>query len=199
MFSGTTQWAQIHGRKECAEADVAAILAEVSDQCGGASLHRITRSNTRGEQYLEAAGRSAMLEPEDMAVDESAGEVGGAPTANVVRLVTMNVAGLCDDLRPAAARMDEILTKLLTDVKPDVLCFQEVVDDMYEVLRSRTSAAGDMREWSLHRRRDTETNYYVVTAAKYARLEGERTTSKRLDTCQGNDIDFMIMNACTRL
>ena len=165
MFGGTFQWARTHGRRECAEADVAAILAEVSDQCGGASLHRITRSNTRGEQYLEAAGRNAMLEPEDMAVDDSAGEVGGAPTADVIRLVTMNVAGLCDDLGPAAARMDEILTKLLTDEEPDVLCFQEVVDGMHEVLRSRTSAAGDMREWSLHRRRGTETNYYVGSRA----------------------------------
>ena len=58
----------------------------------------------------------------------------------MVRLVTMNVGGLCDDLAPAAARMDEIHTKLLTDVEPDVLCFQEVIDDMYEVLRSRTRA-----------------------------------------------------------
>ena len=185
MLRGTTQWAQIHGRRECTDADVAAILVEISDQCGGATLHRITSSNTRGEEYLEAAGRNSMLEPEDMAVDENAGEVGGAHAADVVRLVTMNVAGLCDDLRPAGARMDEILTKLLTDEEPDVLCFQEVVDDMYEVLRSRTSAAGDMREWSLHRRRDTETNYYVVTAAKYARLEGERATSKRLESKQG--------------
>ena len=131
MFRGTTQWAQIHGRRECADADVAAILVEISDQCGGATLHRITSSNTRGEEYLEAAGRNAMLGPEDMAVDENAGDVGGAHAADVVRLVTMNVAGLCDDLRPAAARMDEILTKLLADEKPDVLCFQEVTDAMY--------------------------------------------------------------------
>ena len=65
----------------------------------------------------------------------------------------VNVAGLCDDLGPAAARMDEILTKLLTYEQPDVLCFQEVIDDMYDVLRCRTSAAGDMREWSLHPRK----------------------------------------------
>ena len=136
MSSGTTQWAQIHGRRECADEDVAAILVEISDQCGGATLHRITPSNTRGEEYLEAAGRNAMLGPEDMAVDENVGDVGGAHAADVVRLVTMNVAGLCDDLRPAGARMDEILTKLLADEKPDVLCFQEVTDEMY---RERTA------------------------------------------------------------
>ena len=137
MFQGTTQWAQIHGRRECADTDVAAILGEISKQCGGATLHRITSSNTRGEEYLEAAGRNAMLGPEDMAVDENAGDVGGAHAADVVRLVTMNVAGRCDDLRPAAAaRMDEILTKLLADEKPDVLCFQEVTDEMY---RERTA------------------------------------------------------------
>ena len=32
--------------------------------------------------------------------------------------------------------MDEILTKLLADEKPDVLCFQEVTDEMY---RERTA------------------------------------------------------------
>ena len=137
MFRGTTQWAQIHGRRECTDADVAAILVEISDQCGGATLHRITSSNTRGEEYLEAAGRNAMLGPEDMAVDENADDVGGAHAADVVCLVTMNVAGLCDDLRPAGARMDEILTKLLAEEKPDVLCFQEVTDEMH-----RERAAG---------------------------------------------------------
>ena len=146
MLRDTVQWARLHGRREFESADVAAILAEILDQCGSATLHRITCSNDRGEQYLDAAGRRAMLEPEDMAVDEDTGEVGGAHAADVVRLVTMNVAGLCDDLGPAAARMDENLTKLLTDEEPDVLCFQEVIDDMYEVLRSRTSAAGYMRE-----------------------------------------------------
>ena len=72
-----------------------------------------------------------MLGPEDMAVDEKAGDVAGAREADMVRLVTMNVAGLCDDLRPATARMDEILMKLLADEKPDVLCFQEVTEPMY--------------------------------------------------------------------
>jgi endonuclease/exonuclease/phosphatase family metal-dependent hydrolase len=126
-----------------------------------------------------------MLEPEDMAVDEDTSEVSGAHAVDQVCLVTMNVAGLCDALGPAAARMDEIFTNLLTDEEPDVLCFQEVTDDMYAVLRSRTSAAGDMRRWSLHRRRDTEMDYYVVTATKYVRCEGERATSRRLESNQG--------------
>ena len=137
MFRGTTQWAQIHGRRECTDADVTAILVEILNQCGGVTLHRVTSSNTRGEEYLEPAGRNAMLGPEDMAVDENAGDVGGAHAADVVRLVTMNVAGLCDDLRPAGARMDEILTKLLADEKPDVLCFQEITDEMYRERRAR--------------------------------------------------------------
>ena len=53
MFRSTTQWAQVHGRRECADADVAAILVEISDQCGGATLHRVTSSYTKGEEYLE--------------------------------------------------------------------------------------------------------------------------------------------------
>ena len=89
-----------------------------------------------GEEYLETAGRKAMLGLEDMAVEKNAGDVGDAHAADVVRLVTMNVAGISDDLKPAAARMDEILTKLLDDEKPDVLCFQEVTDEMY---RDRTA------------------------------------------------------------
>ena len=109
---------------------------EISDHCGGATLHRVTSSCTRGDGYLEASGRNFMLGPEDMADDENAGDVGGAHAADVVRLVTMNVAGIRGDLRPAAARMDEILTKLLADEKPDVLCFQEVTDEMY---RERTA------------------------------------------------------------
>ena len=139
MFGRTVQWAHIHGRRECTDADVAAILAEISDQCGGAMLHRVTRSNTRGEEYLEAAGRNAMLGPEDMAVDENVGDVGVAHKAEVVRLVTMNVAGLCDFVVPAGARMDMILTKLLADEKPDVLCFQEVTDEMYRERAMRIS------------------------------------------------------------
>ena len=65
-----------------------------------------------------------MLEPEDMAVDEDTGAAGGPHAAGVVCLVTMNVAGITDELRLAAVRMDEILTKLLTNVRLDVLCFR---------------------------------------------------------------------------
>ena len=101
-----------------------AILSEITTQCGRATLHRITPTGNRGEQYLEAAGRRAMLEPEEMVVDEVAGEVVGAHSAGMVQLVTMNVAGVCDVLGPAATRMEDILTKLLADEKPDVLCFQ---------------------------------------------------------------------------
>ena len=110
---------------------------EIREQHGGATLHRITSSNTRGEEHLESAGRHAMLGPEDMAVDENAGDVSGAHEADVVRLVTMNVAGLCDELGPAGVRMDEILTKLLADEEPDVLCFQEVTDEMYRERSAR--------------------------------------------------------------
>ena len=67
-------------------------------------------------------------------VDETFKEwIGATNTADVVRLVTMNVAGLCDDLSNAGQRMDKILTKLIVDENPDVLCFQEVTDEMYRV------------------------------------------------------------------
>ena len=104
---------------------------EISDQYGGATLHRITPSNTKGEEYLEAASRNAMLGPEDMAVDENVAEDGGTRTADVIRLVTMTVAGETEGLGPAGVRMDAILTKLFADESPDVLCLQEVTDEMY--------------------------------------------------------------------
>ena len=72
-----------------------------------------------------------MLGPEDMAVDENSNDASSNHITDMVRLVTMNVAGLCEDLGPAGTRMDEILTKLFVDAKPDVLCFQEVTDEMY--------------------------------------------------------------------
>ena len=131
FWEGSTQRAQIHGRRECTDEDVEAILLEISNQCGSSTLHRIISANTSGEEYLETAGRNAMLGPEDMAVDENANDAGGNHITDVVRLVTMNVGGLCEDLGPAGTRMDEILTKLFADEKPDVLCFQEVTDEMY--------------------------------------------------------------------
>ena len=130
-WEGNTQWAQIHGRRECTDEDVEAILLEISKQCGSSTLHRIKPPNTSGEEYLETAGRNAMLGPEDMAVDENSNDASSNHITDMVRLVTMNVAGLCEDLGPAGRRMDEILTKLFADAKPDVLCFQEVTDEMY--------------------------------------------------------------------
>ena len=58
---------------------------EIREQHGGATLHRITPSNTKGEEYLEAAGRNAMLGPEDMAVDENVAEDGGASLLRTIR------------------------------------------------------------------------------------------------------------------
>ena len=109
-----------------------------TDKRAHAALPDRSLPKSGGEEYLETAGRKAMLGPDDMAVDENAGDAGDAHAADVVRLVTMNVAGLCDDLRPAGARMDEILTKLLADENPDVLCFQEVTDEMYRERTART-------------------------------------------------------------
>ena len=111
---------------------------EIREQHGGATLHRITPSNTKGEEYLEAASRNAMLGPEDMAVDENVAEDGDTRTADVIRLVTMNVAGETEGLGPAGVRMNAILTKLFADESPDVLCLQEVTDDMYRERAARS-------------------------------------------------------------
>ena len=55
----------------------------------------------------------------------------------------------------------------------------------YEILKNRTRTAGEMREWTLHKRSSTEWNDYVVIASKLAKQTGERTRSKLLDSKQG--------------
>ena len=39
--------------------------------------------------------------------------------------------------------MDAILTKLLADEQPDLLCLREVTDDMHEVFKTRASPSTD--------------------------------------------------------
>jgi endonuclease/exonuclease/phosphatase family metal-dependent hydrolase len=81
--------------------------------------------------------------------------------------------------------MNDILTKLFTEAEPDVLSFQEVIDDMFGILQMRTRPVGDMHDWTLHKRKDADTSYYVVTATKLIKEEGDRSTPRLFDFNQG--------------
>ena len=145
-----------YGRRECQREEVGAVLREIAQSCGGVALHRITRGAAGGEAYLEPAGRRAMLPVEELAREDAGahaaprdGAEAGSPRRDTLRLVTLNVAGLWEAHEEPARRMDAILTKVLA-VDPDVMCFQEMIDEMYGVLKQR------LPRWSFYHRRERE-------------------------------------------
>ena len=135
-------------RVKCSTVDhVASILAQIELERGACTLHRIIRgADEAGASFLASEGRRAMIGPEDTAIEDGAGGAGSAHAARTVRVVTMNVAGVSALPSPPRRRMNDILTKLLTEVEPDVLCFQEVDDDMFGILQMRTRPVGDMHD-----------------------------------------------------
>ena len=100
-----------------------------------------------------------------------------------VTIITMNVDGLRN--RNNGARMNDILAMLLAK-GPDVLMFQEVVDEMYDVLEQRLGS----REWQIKRKSDPEMMYYNVTAVRRPTDAATRykTTSRTFDSDQGRHL-----------
>ena len=162
-----------HGRTQgmtCA--DVEMLLAEVQQCAGGCTLHRITRAaGAQGAHYLEREGLRAMVEA---GVDDAVDEVGDARMHTNTRdlsLVTVNVDGLGEYQATPGARMRAILPELLRPA-PDVIMLQEVVDEMYVVLKQC------LPDWKIYRRRGHDFPYFVVTAMRTMAEAGEeRTTS----------------------
>jgi len=94
------------------------------------------------------------------------------PTTDLLRLVSINVAGLAPDLRSPAERMREIIKELL-EQHPDVIFFQEMVDAMYTVLKEC------LPDWDVKRRSRVDTEYYVTTAVRSQRQsDADSTRSK---------------------
>ena len=164
-----------HGRRQYKDrASILRLLADVQTQYGGVSLHRITSADAlTGVQYLESAGVRAMLPREAPVVAaDGAGMsdalVGAGETEVLERfatgqtiLVTVNVDGLGEYGRSPAQRMAAILDHLL-QASPDVMHFQEVVDEMHDVIRRTCSVMG----WRVYRRGDRDMPYFLVTAVR---------------------------------
>ena len=90
--------------------------------------------------------------------------------------MTVHVDGLGTYRASPSARMDEILKEVL-EAKPDVLLLQEVVVEMYAVLRRRLPG------WKLHRRHDHAEEYFNVTAVRTRPASaGEKSTSYAFPT-----------------
>jgi len=144
-----------HGRVETSErAQVVQILTDIAGHCGSYSLHRVVRASPGGEQFLEAAGRRAMLpleeevHPDMPAVSvadhaEADSHEHGGPKE--VSLVTVNVDGMGDYARSATDRITAILQEALK-VKPQFILLQEVTMVMYlEIKRI-------LADWHVYRR-----------------------------------------------
>ena len=166
-------------RTALSAADVSLLLCEIVASAGGVTMHRIVRDDSGAAAlYLEPKGMRAMLAPEDVEVGEGRG--GARPLGDAVRIVSLNVDGLGarEYGRSAAARVEEMLTHVLRE-EPDVVVFQEVVVEMYAVMKRR------MAGWSINRRSRVTEDYFNVTAVRAkAASEGEVTTSDKFETSQ---------------
>ena len=109
-------------------------------------MHRISNDHAPlGAYYLETAGLRAMVAPDDEAVEEvGVGSV--AADGNAIDVVSLNVDGLGVYRATPAERMGAILSELLR-AEPNVIMLQEVVEEMYAVLKNRLPG------WRLFRRR----------------------------------------------
>ena len=141
-----------HGRVETTErAHVAQILADIARHCGSYSLHRVVRARPGGDQFLEAAGRRAMLPPEEevlpdmpaATVAETDGHERGGPQE--VSVVTANVDGMGEYARSATDRIAGILEEILK-VRPQFVLLQEVTIAMYVEIKRI------LADWQVYRR-----------------------------------------------
>ena len=100
------------------------LLANIHQQYGGVSLHRIVQPERHaGIHLLEAEGMRAML-PAEVPIAADVTGTSHVPLERTVSLVTLNVDGLGEYRRTPAKRMSIILEQLLL-VAPDVIHLQE--------------------------------------------------------------------------
>ena len=177
VFEGSESF---HGRVETQEMSVVKGILTDIDRChGSVSLHCIVRTSSDCHQFLMAAGRQAMMPPEEDllpdAPDADAAilpdvDVSDANIAQEISLVTVNVDGLGIYRRSEIERMTSILEEVLR-TSPDFLLMQEVTMPMYiEIQRVLT-------DWKVRKRRDQKEKYFNVTATKWAGKTTDRSTS----------------------
>ena len=152
-----------HGRKACdTEHSVLTILAEIQQAYGGVTLHRVTMADTHaGPHFLEAESRVAMLGVQD--AEATADNIGGAceeaAVSDELVVVTVNVDGLGSYAASSSSRMEAIITLILA-TSPDVLMLQEVVADMYVVVRRL------LPSWKVFRKSQLDEDYFNVMALR---------------------------------
>ena len=147
--------------------------AEVAEESGECSLHRLKRAcSDVGAHILESEGLQAMVGPEEEEAEAASAGNGGSAylPGSELGIVTVNVDGLGSYRASPSARMEDILTAVLS-VQPDVLLLQEVVMEMYGVVQRRLS------EWKVYRRRQVAEEYFNVTAVKSGPASSEDKTS----------------------
>ena len=129
-------------------------------------MHRVVRASRHaGLHFLEREGLQAMVGSEDHEADEAAAPAqsataAGSPSADLC-VVSLSVDGLGTYGESPATRMEALLTLLLR-AAPDVLLLQEVVAEMYAVVRRR------LPEWQIHRRHQLSEIYFNATATRNA-------------------------------
>ena len=110
------------------------IVSDIERRCGGCSLHRVVRARLGGEPFLEAAGRRAMLPPEDEVPPNPPDAISAEPVAveaadpgalPQVSLVTVNVDGMGNYALSPDERIAAILEEVLR-TRPNVVLMQEV-------------------------------------------------------------------------
>ena len=143
-------------RRRLSNADVCEILAAVVAKSGAVSLHKVSRSQTQGQHFLEAAGRQAMAGPDVIEGDQ---HVPSVSDVDMISIVSLNVDGLGDYSDPPDVRMGAILTRLLV-VEPDLLSLQEVTMPMLACLQQK------LPEWHVRRMRSVCEDYFNVIATR---------------------------------
>ena len=152
----------MHGRATCGSAgEVERLLGQLTRRYGSYTLHRILPAEPGGALFLEREGMQAMLPPEELVV--VAGEAPESRVAAAVskfsdraelRIYSLNVDGLTKYQVGHAERMGEMLRQALL-TNPDVLLFQEVVEEMLEAMKKSLPPP----DWKIMKREKLDTHY----------------------------------------
>ena len=190
--------ASFHGRVHTLEqAKVHEIVSDIREQYGSCSLHRIVRATSAGEQFLAAAGRRAMLPPEDEVPPDLPESTTAAPRASdaadsgvvlEVSLVTVNVDGMGEDYtRSPSERITAILEEVLRK-RPSFILMQEVTIEMYAVIKRILAG------WQVYRRHEQAEKYFNVTAVHMTTTAGSKCTSFAFPTSRNGRHTLTVRN-----
>ena len=141
---------QYHGRRaNLTVAGVTSLLDGIERAEGGVALHRVVNSQGGGAQYLERAGRAAVIGEEDKEEEgeqerDQAPPGGQAGLGQRVRVVSLNVDGLGHYQHGAQQRMRQMLGSIRAE-SPDAILLQEVTEPMHAVLHA------ELPDWKVYR------------------------------------------------